>query len=76
LEEPDDAIVFELFANGTHENRAHLTSGRRSTAQKPAEKRPIIDRLAANCIAVVTCDRATFVTLFLTWMSFPMRMMQ
>ena len=24
LEEPDDAIVFELFANGTHENRARL----------------------------------------------------
>ena len=48
LEEPDDAIVFELLANGTHENRAHLTSGRRSTGQKPAEKRPIIDRFSGQ----------------------------
>jgi hypothetical protein len=29
LQEPDDAIVFELFANWTNEDRAHLTSGRR-----------------------------------------------
>jgi hypothetical protein len=30
LKEPDDTIVFELLANGTHEDRAHLTSGMRA----------------------------------------------
>jgi hypothetical protein len=28
LQEPDYSIVFQLLANGTHQNRAHLTSGR------------------------------------------------
>ena len=32
LKEPYDAIVFELFANGADEDRAHLTSGRWPTA--------------------------------------------
>jgi len=33
-EKPDHAIVLELLANGTHQNRAHLTSGKRRTALK------------------------------------------
>ena len=53
LEEPDDAIVFELFANGTHENRAHLTSGRvqhrTETCREAANYRQVSGKLYSGC---------------------------
>jgi hypothetical protein len=73
LKEPDYAIVFELLANWTNEDRAHLTSeSRRITGDKPCWEPPIIDRFARNCITDATEMQGSF----LTWMSFPLRMMR
>ena len=38
LEQPDDAVVLELLADGTHQYRAHLTSRGDETLPNEAEE--------------------------------------
>ena len=35
LQEPDDAVVLELLADGPHQDRTHLTSGTRQYRISP-----------------------------------------
>jgi hypothetical protein len=73
LQQPDDAIVLELLADRAHEDRTHEASGKRRIISMTGRLGiAIIDSFCCNCIDSATGRAARA----LTYMSFPLRMMQ
>lgn len=52
LQQPDDAVVFELFADGPHQDWAHFSSG---TRQYPES--PVLRTVNFNAARAKVCSR-------------------